>query len=124
MVTKPYGAQTQPLLHKNDELGQNCVFGQKLFEQTLLNTCATCVYFFLNGTQAIINSKNNIFFILLKIVYIHFIVLWLISRTSIQFHIVLYVKNIILFFCFWRFNIILFPKFLVVYKYFTLGVFS
>ena len=33
------------LLHKNDELGQNFVFGYKLLEQTLLNTCATCIFF-------------------------------------------------------------------------------
>ena len=39
MVTKLYGAQTQQLLHKKNELGQNCVFGHKLLEQTLLNTC-------------------------------------------------------------------------------------
>ena len=45
MVTKPYGAHTQQLLHKNDELGQNFVSGYKLLEQTLLNTCATCVHF-------------------------------------------------------------------------------
>ena len=38
--------KTQQLLHKNDELGQNCVSGHKLLEQqTLLNTCATCVHF-------------------------------------------------------------------------------
>ena len=30
---------------KRDELGQNFVFGYKLLEQTLLNTCATCVHF-------------------------------------------------------------------------------
>ena len=30
---------------KRDELGQNFVFGYKLLEQTLLNTCATCEYF-------------------------------------------------------------------------------
>ena len=30
---------------KRDELGKNFVFGYKLLEQTLLNTCATCVHF-------------------------------------------------------------------------------
>ena len=30
---------------RRDELGQNFVFGYKLLEQTLLNTCATCVHF-------------------------------------------------------------------------------
>ena len=45
MVTKPYGTHTQQLLYKNDELGQNFVSGYKLLEQTLLNTCATCVHF-------------------------------------------------------------------------------
>ena len=45
LVTKSYCTQTQHLLHKNDELGQNCVSGQNLLEQTLLNTCATCVHF-------------------------------------------------------------------------------
>ena len=45
LVTKPYGAHTQQLLHKNDELGQNFVSGYKLLEQTLLNTCATYVHF-------------------------------------------------------------------------------
>ena len=45
MVTKPYGAQTQQLLHKNDELGQNCVSDYNLLEQTLLNTYATCEHF-------------------------------------------------------------------------------
>ena len=30
---------------RRDELGQNFVSGYKLLEQTLLNTCATCVYF-------------------------------------------------------------------------------
>ena len=45
MVTKPYGAHTQQLLHKNDELGQNFVSDYKLLEQILLNTCATCIYF-------------------------------------------------------------------------------
>ena len=59
---------------------------------------------FLNRTWAIINSTYNIYIYIyifyLKIVYIHFVVLWLISRTSIQFHIVLYVKSIILFFVF------------------------
>ena len=45
MVTKPYDAHTQQLLHKNDELGQNFVSGYKLLEQTLLNTCATYVPF-------------------------------------------------------------------------------
>ena len=30
---------------KNDELGQNFVSGHNLLEQTLLNTCATCVHF-------------------------------------------------------------------------------
>ena len=40
-----------PMVHKHnnffrrDELGRNFVFGYKLFEQTLLNTCATCIYF-------------------------------------------------------------------------------
>ena len=42
---KPYGAHTQQLLHKNNELGQNFVSGYKLLEQTLLNTCAPCVHF-------------------------------------------------------------------------------
>ena len=45
LVTKPYGIQTQQLLHKNDELGQNCVSGHNLLEQTLVNTCATCEHF-------------------------------------------------------------------------------
>ena len=45
MVTKPYGAHIQQLLHKNDELGQNFVSSYKLLEQTLLNTCTTCVHF-------------------------------------------------------------------------------
>ena len=35
--------------HKNffrrDELGLNYVSGYKLLEQTLLNTCATCIHF-------------------------------------------------------------------------------
>ena len=30
---------------RRDELGQNFVSGYKLLEQTLLNTCATCIYF-------------------------------------------------------------------------------
>ena len=30
---------------RRDDLGQNFVFGYKLLEQTLLNTCATCVHF-------------------------------------------------------------------------------
>ena len=40
-----------PMVHiysnffKNDELGQNFVFGHNLLEQTLLNACATCEYF-------------------------------------------------------------------------------
>ena len=40
-----------PLVHihsnffRRDELGQNFVSGYKLLEQTLLNTCATCVRF-------------------------------------------------------------------------------
>ena len=40
-----------PTVHKHsnffrrDELGQNFVFDYKLLEQTLLNTCATCVHF-------------------------------------------------------------------------------
>ena len=34
MVTKPYGAQTQHFLHKNDELGQNCVSNHNLLELT------------------------------------------------------------------------------------------
>ena len=42
---KPYDAHTQQLFHKNDELGQNFVSGYKLLEQTLLNTCATCIHF-------------------------------------------------------------------------------
>ena len=37
LVIKPYGAHTQQLLHKNDELRQNCVSGHKLLEQTLCN---------------------------------------------------------------------------------------
>ena len=37
LVIKPYDAQTQQLLHKNDELRQNCVSGHKLLEQTLCN---------------------------------------------------------------------------------------
>ena len=45
LVTKPYGAHTQQLLHKNDELRQNFVFGYKLLEQSLLNTCATYSHF-------------------------------------------------------------------------------
>jgi len=45
LVTKTYGVQTQQLLHKNDELTQNCVSGHNLLKQTLLNTCATCVHF-------------------------------------------------------------------------------
>ena len=45
MVTKPYSAHTQQLLHKNDELVQNFVSGYKLLEQTLLNTYATCIHF-------------------------------------------------------------------------------
>ena len=39
LVTKPNGAHTQQLLHKNDELGQNFVSSHNLLEQTLLNTC-------------------------------------------------------------------------------------
>ena len=46
MVTKPNGAHTQQLLHKNDELGQNFVSGHNLLEQTLLNACATCELFY------------------------------------------------------------------------------
>ena len=53
MVTKPYSAHTQQLLHNNDELGQNLVSGYKLLQQTLLNICATCVPFD--------NSQNNPF---------------------------------------------------------------
>ena len=40
-----------PMVHihsnffRRDELGQNFVFGYKLLEQILLNTCATCIYF-------------------------------------------------------------------------------
>ena len=40
-----------PMVHihsnffKRDELGRNFVSGYKLLEQTLLNTCATCIYF-------------------------------------------------------------------------------
>ena len=40
-----------PMVHihsnffRRDELGWNFVFGYKLLEQTLLNTCATCIYF-------------------------------------------------------------------------------
>ena len=40
-----------PTVHKHinffrrDELGRNFVSGYKLLEQTLLNTCATCIYF-------------------------------------------------------------------------------
>ena len=40
-----------PMVHihsnffKKDELAQNFVSGYKLLEQTLLNTCATCIYF-------------------------------------------------------------------------------
>ena len=40
-----------PMVHKHnnffrrDELGRNYVFGYKLLEQTLFNTCATCVHF-------------------------------------------------------------------------------
>ena len=45
LVTKPYGAQTQQLLHKKDELGQNCVSGHNLLEQTLLNTYVTFEHF-------------------------------------------------------------------------------
>ena len=45
LVTKPYGAQIQQLLHKKDELGQNCVSDHNLLEQPLLNTCATCEHF-------------------------------------------------------------------------------
>ena len=41
----PNGARTQQLLHKNDELGKNFVFGHNLLKQTLLNACATCVLF-------------------------------------------------------------------------------
>ena len=45
LVTKPNGAHTQQLFHKNDELGQNFVSGHNLLEQTLLNACATCKLF-------------------------------------------------------------------------------
>ena len=45
LITKPNGAHTQQLFHKNDELEQNFVSGHNLFEQILLNTCATCVLF-------------------------------------------------------------------------------
>ena len=45
LVTKPNGAHTQQLLHKNDEVGQNFVSGHNLLEQTLLNACATCKLF-------------------------------------------------------------------------------
>ena len=45
LVTKPYGAHIQQLLHKNDELEQNCVTGHNLLEQTLLITYATCELF-------------------------------------------------------------------------------
>ena len=45
MVTKPNGAHTQQLLHKNDELGQNFVSNHNLLEQTLINTYATCKLF-------------------------------------------------------------------------------
>ena len=38
-------AQIQQLLHKKDKLGQKCVFGHNLLEQTLLNTCTTCEHF-------------------------------------------------------------------------------
>ena len=40
-----------PMVHihnnffRRDELGRNFVSGYKLLEQTLLNTCATCIYF-------------------------------------------------------------------------------
>ena len=40
-----------PTMHKHnnffrrDELGRNFIFGYKLLEQTLLNTCETCVHF-------------------------------------------------------------------------------
>ena len=40
-----------PMMHihsnffRRDELGWNFVSGYKLLEQTLLNTCATCIYF-------------------------------------------------------------------------------
>ena len=37
LVIKLYSAQTQQLLHKNDELGQNCVSSHKLLKQTLCN---------------------------------------------------------------------------------------
>ena len=45
LVIKPYSAQIEQLLHKNDELGQNCVSGHNLFKQILLNTCAACEHF-------------------------------------------------------------------------------
>ena len=44
-LQNPMVYKTQQLLHKNDELGQNFVSDYKLLEQTLLNTCATCVHF-------------------------------------------------------------------------------
>ena len=45
LVIKPYGVQTQQLFYKNDELGQNCVSGHNLLEETLFNTCATYEHF-------------------------------------------------------------------------------
>ena len=42
---KPYSAQTQQLLQRKDELGQNSIFGHNLLEQILLNTFATCEHF-------------------------------------------------------------------------------
>ena len=43
LVTKPYGTHTQQLhQEKKMNYGKNFVFGHNLFEQSLLNTCATC----------------------------------------------------------------------------------
>ena len=42
---KTLRCKTQQLLHKNNELGQNCVSGHNLLKHTLLNTCATCEHF-------------------------------------------------------------------------------
>ena len=45
LVTKPYGAQTQQLFHKKDELGQILSSVTICMNKTLLHTYATCVTF-------------------------------------------------------------------------------
>ena len=43
--TQWYGAHTQQLLQKNDELGQIFVSIHNLLKQSLPNACATCELF-------------------------------------------------------------------------------